>query len=774
MAGDRPRDDLRPLAAAQIPQGQSLGGRLILFATLLTLVTVALSLIALSIVVRRQTRVHLVELLAQNQGNARDLQERSFRDLLWMSALVSQSPTLRAALDTYRSESTRGSDHRADLLATVSVEVSNLREMVSKDIAIVTDERGSVLAVDPPSGPLPMAGASMSGKPWIASVLNTPEGDVRPAFGVMRSGDEYLHVGAVPILLQGFVIGTLTLGDRIDAAWFSGLQEALRTDVALVIDGRVTGSSAGSGTLGPGLYKEWRDAAAVDSRPAELTSIDGEEHLVVQMSLGADDQGNPALLLLLQSLTRALQPVQRSLLIALLFTGALSVLLAGLAAWRISRSILHPFERFISFVRSVASRRDASLRFDATGLTTETRFLNEAFSDLLTALQAREQQIMEQQREELIRVERLKESEKLASLGRMLSSAAHEINNPLTAVLGQVDLALAAGPLDEKIQSRLASARKEGHRIAGLVKTLLKVAHRDTGERRMVDVHHLLRETIDLRQHEYSGAGVGMRFTACEDSALIQANELELQQVFLNIINNALDALREVKGSPVLTIRTRLEKNSIVISFTDNGPGMKDPRKVFDHFYTTKEVGKGTGLGLSITHAIVQSHGGAIVAENLPAGGACFTITLPLTHKARSQAAPLEKPAAAAAIRLTSALVVDDEPGVLEYQMEILRSLGAAPIGAGSGREAMEWIGRQRFDVIISDLKMPGGISGADLFGWAERTHPAQASRFVFVTGDTANESTREFLRQSGRPFLMKPFELEDYLHVLTTAQSVS
>src|SRR5262249_16839525 len=159
---------------------------------------------------------------------------------------------------------------------------------------------------------------------------------------------------------------------------------------------------------------------------------------------------------------------------------------------------------------------------------------------------------------------------------------------------------------------------------------------------------------------------------------------------------------------------------------SDNGPGMKDPRKVFDHFYTTKEVGKGTGLGLSITHAIVEKHGGAIAAQNRPEGGACFTIVLPVQAESRAKmAAAAPTPGVGRdELKMTAALVVEDEPSVLEYQLDILRSMGAAPVGARSGDEAIEWLRRREFQVIVSDLIMPGGMSGSDLFAWVEKHLP--------------------------------------------------
>src|SRR5207249_1534323 len=150
---------------------------------------------------------------------------------------------------------------------------------------------------------------------------------------------------------------------------------------------------------------------------------------------------------------------------------------------RISRSIVTPLGRFVSFIRSVATTHDASSRFEDGGLTTEIRFLNEAFSELLASLQERERRLLLHQREELMRVERLKESEKLASLGRMLSGAAHEINNPLTGVVGYVDMLLRSPEIQGSPRERLERVQRESQRMIGLVRNPLWVAHKDTAKR---------------------------------------------------------------------------------------------------------------------------------------------------------------------------------------------------------------------------------------------------------------------------------------------------
>jgi two-component system NtrC family sensor kinase len=194
---------------------------------------------------------------------------------------------------------------------------------------------------------------------------------------------------------------------------------------------------------------------------------------------------------------------------------------------------------------------------------------------------------------------------------------------------------------------------------------------------------------------------------------------------------------------------------------------------VFEHFYTTKRVGQGTGLGLSICDAIVREHGGRIWAENRAQGGARFTIALP---QARAEAAARAAASGAVADAPSegpldvSVLVVDDEPTLVELQREILESLGASVTGVSCGSEAVALLERRSFDLVVSDLKMPGSVSGQDLFHWVQSQKPPVARGFVFVTGDTAGDLNRDSLERAGARFLWKPFSVAEYVAALREA----
>ncbi len=360
----------------------------------------------------------------------------------------------------------------------------------------------------------------------------------------------------------------------------------------------------------------------------------------------------------------------------------------------------------------------------------------------------------------------------------MLSGAAHEINNPLTGVVGNLELLLRNEHLAPETRERLERVRREGQRISALVRNLLKISHRDTGEQGAVDVHAVLRETVDVRRHDFTCAGMQLDLQLARQDLRVLGSELELHQVFLNMINNAFDALAEAaRPSSRLIVRSASSAGQALVEFEDNGPGMTNPKQVFDHFYTTKQVGKGTGLGLSICYAIVQKHGGEMTAQNRPTGGALFRITLPLAGLRETTAADpattAERPAATASPAATldaDVLVVDDESTIVDLQKEILEQLGAAVVAVSSGSEAIAALEQRAFDLIVTDLKMPGGVSGRDLYRWVESNRPRATRGFVFVTGEMDGSADLDLVQRSGARYLLKPFSVDAYVRAMWEA----
>lgn len=235
-------------------------------------------------------------------------------------------------------------------------------------------------------------------------------------------------------------------------------------------------------------------------------------------------------------------------------------------------------------------------------------------------------------------------SEKLASLGQLVAGAAHEINNPLTAILGYADLLGSHDTLDERHRALLAKIEHQARRTKTLVSHLLSFAKQVPAEKTLVSPGTLLRNALKLREVDLSARRISVTLDVPPDLPSVHGDSNQLLQVFQHIINNAMDALQSTPEAQ-LRVAAWVEDADVVIDFADNGPGVKDPQRIFDPFYTTKPVGRGSGLGLSACYGIIQEHQGTIACCNRAAGGASIVLRLPVSVSATSPAAPEREPA---------------------------------------------------------------------------------------------------------------------------------
>lgn len=767
------------MASTETPPGRSgpaarrpslsVGAKLVVFSTALTIVAVAVAFLVLSITIKRHTQSKLAESLAKHQLTLSNLQRENLAELLRITTLMTDSPTLRAAMETFASESSPSSDVREDLLATIQIEADKVARGLGRDLLLVTDRNGKVLAAAGAAARSHPVGEDLSALPVIAQVLRADGGIGADNLSVAEFGEDTLRVGSAPIVLSGFLIGTLTLGERIDRGFADRLQQSFDCDVAVLVGDRVVASTLTRPVLPAEALRLSATPSPSSSEP-RVTPLAGEDYVTALLPLGTDAAGHAVGLYLLNSLAKGMGDSNRFLAWIVLSCGALAALLSGIAAWTVSRSVLRPLESFVAFMRAVAATGDHARRFENGRSCAEVETLNAAYSHLMESLEAHERRIVQNALDDLDRLERLKESEKLAALGRMLSGAAHEINNPLTGVIGNVDMMLRSERLDDETRARLDVVRRESQRVAQLVRHLLKISHRDTGEKAVVDLNQVLAEVAEMRRHDFVTAGMRLDLALAPAPVRVMGSELELQQVVLNIVNNAYDALKDGPGVPRLALASAVTGDRALVTFVDNGPGMKNPNQVFEHFYTTKPVGQGTGLGLSICYAVIQQHGGSISAENVPDGGARFTIDLPIAQSREARAAPTAATTgdgAAGGPLGGTVLVVDDEPTLVELQKDILEALGAMVVGAASGGEAIEHLRRRSFDLVVTDVRMPGGISGQDLFHWVAANAPGSARGFVFVTGDNAGDGSRDAIDGLGVRCVMKPFSIEEYVHTM-------
>jgi len=237
------------------------------------------------------------------------------------------------------------------------------------------------------------------------------------------------------------------------------------------------------------------------------------------------------------------------------------------------------------------------------------------------------------------------QSEKLVSLGQLAAGAAHEINNPLTAILGYSDLLADDEALPQRTRATAAKIREQARRTKNVVQNLLSFARQVPAERTLLDINTVVTNAVQLRALDLHSGGSTIDLQLESVLPGVRGDNNQLMQVCFNIINNALDAMTE-NGGGKLTIRTHRDRGNVVILFSDTGPGIREPHRVFDPFYTTKPVGKGTGLGLSICYGIIEEHGGKIICHNAQTGGAVFRVELPAVLATLPSRAPVPSPSA--------------------------------------------------------------------------------------------------------------------------------
>ena len=366
--------------------------------------------------------------------------------------------------------------------------------------------------------------------------------------------------------------------------------------------------------------------------------------------------------------------------------------------------------------------------------------------------------------EEKLLVEQLVQQEKLAAIGQLVSGVAHELNNPLASVMAFSQLVLANPGDDASRDDALRTIHGEAKRAAKIVSNLLTFARQHPPQRTTTFVNDVISSVLEMRRYALTVHGVELDERLDASLPAIWADPFQLQQVLLNLVGNAEQALSGWGGEKRLTVASEARGGRIVVTVSDSGPGIPDVviDRVFNPFYTTKGVGKGTGLGLSVSDGIVREHGGSIRVES-PGRGATFIVELPITVPPGAEptnvaAEPAVTPSGS---RPLSVLVVDDEPAIRSAIVRYFAGLGHTVDAAGTGAEAHALLESRRYDVVLLDLRMPD-TSGDAIYRELLERDPSHAARVIFLTGDVQSDSTQRFIDASGRASVMKPFSFDE------------
>ncbi len=367
---------------------------------------------------------------------------------------------------------------------------------------------------------------------------------------------------------------------------------------------------------------------------------------------------------------------------------------------------------------------------------------------------------------------KLLQAEKMAALGQLVSGIAHELNNPLTAIMGYAQLLLGHGLAPAQL-SEAKKVYQQAERARRIVKNLLYFARENKPERTRVDLNEIVERTLALRSYELKVENIHVESELDSNLPHTMADPYQLQQVVLNLLVNAEQALLEERGQGRVRIRTSHSAHRpgahtagrILLEVSDDGPGIPPviASRIFDPFFTTKPPGVGTGLGLSIVYGIVQQHGGEVTFENQPRAGVKFLVELPVLavpaqDRGAASSQRLDRPGAVPAGRI---LVVEDEPTVAQLIVDVLREEGHHAEAVLDSQEGLTLLSRSQYDLVVCDVRMPR-LDGPAFYDALVRAGSPIRDKILFTTGDMLAPRTIQFLEPNGLPYLAKPFLVEE------------
>jgi len=635
-----------------------------------------------------------------------------------------------------------------------------LRELLDElrdenEVILYTNDRGELFAQaqrDPANNVAEFAHVAA---PIIQHALNGELGT-----GTLSTGGKSFNIVAVPVLDSGRLIGALTIATRLSETAMLELKSLTHADLLLYSDKAVTASTIRQ----PELPAELQPAIAEDNSARVILPIEmnGEHFLTLAGTYEPSGPHRGFRYVLLSSYEQRMHELMNARL-TLLGVSLLGVFLSGSLVWYLIRRVTHPLVALRDSVEAVG-RGDFTRRIE--------RFSNDECGDVAEAFNRMTLNLQSSRADLEKAVETIKttqaqliQSEKLSAVGQFVAGVAHELNNPLTTVIGFSEI-LQNNNVDPETKEHVDLIAKSARRCHKIVHSLLGFSRQHEPERKLANLHEIIEAVIEIVAYDMRTNNITLVREFAPDLPKIMADSHQLQQVILNILSNARQATEAFRRDGRIVLRTGTSDTQVWVRIKDNGPGIPAEylNRIFDPFFTTKPQGKGTGLGLSLSYGIIQEHKGTIRVESQPGEGAEFIIGLPLTDSAANVSATKaasgtpfgSNPAA------LSVLVIDDEESILQLVQEVLRREGHKVDTATNGQAALALIGQRHYDAIISDWKMPG-LTGMQIYEDLLATNPGAARQMLFMTGDVIKSTFQDFLTKHGLSCLPKPFSIWEF-----------
>lgn len=566
---------------------------------------------------------------------------------------------------------------------------------------------------------------------------------------------------AVPVYINGNITGVLVSGCRIGRNTLKELASLVEGEAIFLSKGMIVETTLASREVDRQALPKWPDGDGNATTQVRPMLIENVHYLALASRFpGTRMKGELGYVLLIsyEPSFQQLRETQATLWLLCL----LGVVTSATVIWILIGRITQPLRDLRNMAEAVGSG-DFTKKVEVRSVD-ELGQLGRAFNQMTKNLRNSHSELQKTVETLSATQAQLIQSEKLSAVGEFVAGVAHELNNPLTSVIGFAEL-LKDANLQGKHQSYLQYICKSTERCHKIVQGLLSFARQHPPERVLLDVNVMVEGVLELLAYEMRTSNIQIEREFQAGLPKLLGDSHQLQQVVLNILNNGRQAIEAHQPSGTIRVTTESSDEKIRIVFEDDGPGIKPENvaKIFDPFFTTKPVGKGTGLGLSLCYGIVREHGGTISAHSEPGRGATFVIELP------AQKGSLVEPPAAGASGGSSlrgagkrVLVIDDEEWILELVRQILKLDGFEVDVARDGQSALQHVVRSNYQLLVCDWKMPG-LSGPQLYDRIQLVNPEAAARVIFMTGDVVSETFQEFLKKHSKSCLSKPFSVQEF-----------